>query len=86
MKAGAGENWHHFVLHCLKNNYAGVENLALIPGNVGATPMQNIGAYGVEIKDVFHSLEAYHLHDRSAVMFDNKACEFDYRESVFKKI
>src|SRR5947209_7753281 len=61
VKAGAGENWHHFVQYCLKNNFAGVENLALIPGNVGASPMQNIGAYGVEIKDVFHELEALHI-------------------------
>ena len=59
VKAAAGENWHQFVLHCINNNYAGLENLSLIPGNVGASPMQNIGAYGVEIKDVFHSLEAY---------------------------
>ncbi|MGV3657308.1 MAG: FAD-binding protein, partial [Chitinophagaceae bacterium] len=56
VKAGAGEGWHRFVLHCLVHQYAGVENLSLIPGNVGASPMQNIGAYGVEIKDVFHRL------------------------------
>jgi UDP-N-acetylmuramate dehydrogenase len=84
IKAGAGENWHHFVLHCLANNYAGVENLALIPGSVGASPMQNIGAYGVEIKDVFHSLEAFHLHDKSVQTFSLEACRFGYRESVFK--
>lgn len=84
LKAGAGENWHRFVLYCLDNNYAGVENLALIPGNIGATPMQNIGAYGVEIKDVFHSLEAFHLHDKNVVTFNKSACEFDYRESIFK--
>ena len=70
VKAGAGENWHRFVLHCLDRNFAGVENLSLIPGNVGASPMQNIGAYGVEIKDV-----SFTLND----------CEFGYRESVFKK-
>ena len=58
VKVAAGENWHQFVLHCIKHNYAGLENLSLIPGNVGASPMQNIGAYGVEIKDVFESLEA----------------------------
>ncbi|HMJ46710.1 MAG TPA: UDP-N-acetylmuramate dehydrogenase [Ferruginibacter sp.] len=84
LKAGAGENWHSFVLYCLENNYAGVENLALIPGNTGATPMQNIGAYGVEIKDVFHSLEAFHLGDKKIVTFNNADCGFDYRESVFK--
>ncbi len=85
VKAGAGENWHQFVLYCIENNLAGVENLSLIPGNVGATPMQNIGAYGVEIKDVFHELEAYHLKDKALVRFDRDACEFGYRESVFKR-
>jgi len=84
VKAGAGEVWHQFVLYCLENNYAGVENLALIPGNVGASPMQNIGAYGVEIKDVFHSLEAFHLDEKKMVEFDKADCAFGYRESVFK--
>lgn len=84
IKAGAGENWHRFVLFCIERELAGVENLSLIPGNVGASPMQNIGAYGVEIKDVFHDLEAHHLHDRKTVTFSNADCEFGYRESVFK--
>jgi UDP-N-acetylmuramate dehydrogenase len=84
IKAGAGENWHQFVLYCVKNNYAGVENLSLIPGNVGASPMQNIGAYGVEIKDVFHELEAFHKNDKSVQKFSLKDCSFGYRESVFK--
>ena len=84
IKAGAGENWHQFVLYCLENNYAGVENLALIPGSVGASPMQNIGAYGVEIKDVFHRLEAFHLHDKTLQTFSLSDCKFGYRESVFK--
>lgn len=84
VKAGAGENWHQFVLHCLQNNYAGVENLSLIPGNVGASPMQNIGAYGVEIKDVFHELEAFHLGDKVIQKFSLADCAFGYRESVFK--
>lgn len=84
IKAGAGENWHRFVLYCLEKNYAGVENLALIPGSVGASPMQNIGAYGVEIKDVFHSLEAFHLHDKTVQPFSLDDCKFGYRESVFK--
>lgn len=84
VKAAAGEGWHKFVLHCLENNYAGVENLSLIPGNVGASPMQNIGAYGVEIKDVFHSLQAFHKKDKTIVEFLGNDCGFGYRESVFK--
>ncbi|MDQ3683534.1 MAG: UDP-N-acetylmuramate dehydrogenase, partial [Bacteroidota bacterium] len=85
VKAGAGINWHEFVLYCLHNNYAGVENLSLIPGNVGASPMQNIGAYGVEIKDVFHQLEAYHINEKILKTFSLEDCEFGYRESVFKR-
>lgn len=85
IKAGAGEPWHQFVLYCIENNFAGVENLSLIPGNVGASPMQNIGAYGVEIKDVFHSLEAFHVKEKKMVTFNLQDCAFGYRESVFKK-
>jgi UDP-N-acetylmuramate dehydrogenase len=85
VQVGAGENWHQFVLHCIHNGWAGVENLSLIPGNVGASPMQNIGAYGVEIKDVFYSLEAYHIHDKKIVNFTLNDCEFGYRDSVFKR-
>ena len=85
VKANAGENWHQFVLHCISNNYAGIENLSLIPGNVGASPMQNIGAYGVEIKDVFYELEAYHVNDNAVQKFSLEDCEFGYRESVFKR-
>ena len=85
VQVGAGENWHQFVLHCIYNGWAGVENLSLIPGNVGASPMQNIGAYGVEIKDIFYSLEAYHIHDKKMVNFTLNDCEFGYRESIFKK-
>jgi UDP-N-acetylmuramate dehydrogenase len=85
IKAGAGINWHYFVKYCVDNNYAGVENLSLIPGNVGASPMQNIGAYGVEIKDVFYELEAFHLNEKSLQKFTSSDCEFGYRESIFKK-
>lgn len=84
VKVGAGVDWHEFVLYCLEKNYAGVENLALIPGKVGASPMQNIGAYGVEMKDVFHSLEAINVDDLNLVTFYNSDCEFGYRESIFK--
>lgn len=85
IKSGAGEVWHNFVLFCVDNNYGGVENLSLIPGSVGASPMQNIGAYGAEIKDVFVSLEALHIESGEIHSFDNEACEFGYRESVFKR-
>ena len=84
VKAWGGEVWHEFVLYCLANNFAGVENLSLIPGCVGASPMQNIGAYGVEIKDIFHELEAFHLHEKSIHQFTLADCAFGYRESVFK--
>lgn len=85
VKAGAGENWHSFVLRTIGLNLGGLENLSLIPGNVGASPMQNIGAYGREIKDVFHSLEAYHIESGEIHTFFNEDCEFGYRESVFKR-
>lgn len=85
VRAGAGENWHQFVLQCIQNKWAGVENLSLIPGNVGASPMQNIGAYGVELKDVFYELKAWHLQEKCNYTFSLKDCEFGYRESVFKR-
>jgi UDP-N-acetylmuramate dehydrogenase len=85
VKAGAGEHWHRFVLYCIDKNFAGVENLSLIPGNVGASPMQNVGAYGVEIKDVFHSLNAFHVKEKRMQQFSVSDCEFGYRESIFKK-
>ncbi len=84
VKAGAGENWHQFVRYCLAHDFAGAENLSLIPGSVGASPMQNIGAYGVEIKDIFHQLEAWHIKDRTLQIFNLDDCQFGYRESVFK--
>jgi UDP-N-acetylmuramate dehydrogenase len=85
VKAQAGEVWHNMVMYCIEHNYAGVENLALIPGCVGAGPMQNIGAYGVELKDIFHSLEAYHIKDHVIKNFDLAECSFGYRESIFKR-
>lgn len=82
--AAAGEVWHELVMHCVQNNYAGLENLSLIPGNVGASPMQNIGAYGVEIKDCFHELQAVHIKEKYTRTFNREECKFGYRESVFK--
>ena len=84
VKAGGGENWHSFVMYCINHNWAGIENLSLIPGCVGASPMQNIGAYGVELSSVFLSLEAFHLKEKKLVTFTAADCEFGYRESVFK--
>jgi len=84
VKAGAGENWHQFVLYCLDHNWSGLENLSLIPGNVGAAPMQNIGAYGVELQETFYSLEAFSLQERKMFSFSRNDCEFGYRNSIFK--
>ena len=84
VEVGSGEVWHDLVLHCIQQDWAGLENLSLIPGTVGASPMQNIGAYGVEIKDVFHSLTALHRDSLTLKTFNAAACKFGYRESVFK--
>ncbi|HYC86685.1 MAG TPA: UDP-N-acetylmuramate dehydrogenase [Chryseosolibacter sp.] len=85
LKVAAGENWHEFVMFCVERNYGGIENLSLIPGTVGAAPMQNIGAYGVEIKEVINTVEAIEIASRQARTFSNAACAFGYRESIFKQ-
>jgi UDP-N-acetylmuramate dehydrogenase len=85
VKAGAGEVWHQFVMYCIKNNYAGVENLSLIPGSVGAAPIQNIGAYGVEQKEVFFELEAIDVRENKPVVIAKSDCQFGYRDSIFKR-
>ncbi|NLP56962.1 UDP-N-acetylmuramate dehydrogenase [Lutibacter sp. B1] len=82
--AEAGENWHEFVLWCISQNYGGLENLSLIPGNVGTSPIQNIGAYGVEIKDTFFQLEALEIETGKTKIFTKDECKFGYRNSVFK--
>ncbi|WP_439557329.1 UDP-N-acetylmuramate dehydrogenase [Dyadobacter sp.] len=85
LKVGAGENWHEFVMYCVENGYGGVENLSLIPGSVGAAPMQNIGAYGVEVRNVIESVEAIEIETGELHVFSNAECNFGYRESIFKK-
>ncbi|MGB7842834.1 MAG: UDP-N-acetylmuramate dehydrogenase [Salinimicrobium sp.] len=84
IKAMAGENWHEFVLFCIDKGFGGIENLSLIPGNVGTTPIQNIGAYGVEIKDTFESCSALDIQTLELKTFRREECEFGYRESIFK--
>jgi UDP-N-acetylmuramate dehydrogenase len=84
LHVGAGEMWHDFVMYCVDNGYAGVENLSLIPGTVGAAPMQNIGAYGVEIKEVVEMVETVSADTAEQRIFSNQECHFGYRESIFK--
>ncbi|MGS0749021.1 UDP-N-acetylmuramate dehydrogenase [Halpernia sp. GG3] len=83
--ANSGENWHELVQYCLAKNYGGFENLSLIPGNVGTSPMQNIGAYGMEIKDTFVNCKVLNLETLEIEVFDKEKCDFGYRDSIFKK-
>lgn len=85
VRAAAGENWHEFVLWTLRQGYGGLENLSLIPGSVGAAPIQNIGAYGAEVKDVLRSVTVFDFDSGTTLNLDNAACEFAYRDSVFKR-
>ena len=84
LSVNAGEDWHEFVMWCISQNYGGIENLSLIPGNVGTSPIQNIGAYGVEVKDVITKVEGIDLNSAKKVEFSNKECNFGYRNSIFK--
>lgn len=84
LTVNSGENWHDFVLWCVSNNYGGLENLSLIPGNVGTCPIQNIGAYGVEVKDTITSVEALEIETQKLVVLSNEECKFGYRNSIFK--
>ena len=84
IKVYSGENWHNFVMWSLTNNYTGIENLSLIPGSVGAAPIQNIGAYGVEVKDVIYKVEVFNIYEKKIEVLDNSACKFKYRTSIFK--
>jgi len=84
LKVSSGEVWHELVMFCIEKGYAGIENLSLIPGSVGAAPMQNIGAYGAEVKDLIVEVETVDLKDCSVRQFSNQECEFDYRSSIFK--
>jgi len=85
IKGSAGENWHEFVLWCIDQNYGGIENLSLIPGNLGSAPIQNIGAYGVELKDVMVSCEVLDTRNLTVKTLESKDCHFGYRDSIFKQ-
>lgn len=85
IKASSGEKWHDVVMYCVTRNYGGIENLSLIPGTAGAGPIQNIGAYGVELKDVLHEVETINIHTLEIRKFSNADCKFGYRDSIFKE-
>lgn len=85
IKSASGENWHELVMYCVERGFGGIENLSLIPGTVGAAPMQNIGAYGVEIKNVLETVEFFDFLSNTVKTFTNRECEFGYRESIFKR-
>lgn len=85
MEAGAAENWDDFVAYCVSNGYSGLENLSLIPSTVGAAPIQNIGAYGSEVKNVISKVNTVEMETGKAIGFSNEACEFGYRDSLFKR-
>ena len=85
LRVGAGENWHQLVMYAVANGWGGIENLSLIPGNVGAAPMQNIGAYGAEVKSVIEEVEAWHIPSGTIMRFINDECRFGYRNSIFKE-
>ena len=85
ISVGAGENWSNFVDWCVKRDYGGIENLSLIPGNVGSAPIQNIGAYGVELESVFYSCNAISIDEKQLKKFKNEDCQFSYRNSIFKE-
>ena len=85
LRVGSGENWDKFVSFCVNNNYYGIENLSLIPGSVGAAPIQNIGAYGVEVKSFIENVNGIFLDDSNEKQFDKNSCLFEYRNSIFKR-
>ena len=85
LKVGSGENWDDFVKFCVNKNWYGIENLSLIPGSVGAAPIQNIGAYGVEIKDYLYDVNGIDLKNNLKKTYTNKSCDFEYRDSIFKR-
>jgi len=86
LEVAAGEIWHGFVVYCVSKGWGGVENLSLIPGRVGAAPIQNIGAYGAEVKDTIEEVRFWHLEEKQFYSFKNAACDFGYRESIFKHV